>query len=70
MSILQAFERLLNPRRAEAEDREQRAVTAPRKADAGGPPPRRCRACAYEGDEQYCPRCLADTMKPVRRPRG
>jgi predicted Zn-ribbon and HTH transcriptional regulator len=66
MSIL---ERFLNPRRAERDDREQRAEVE-RRREVTGDPPSRCKACGYEGEDPYCPRCLADTMRKVPRPRA
>jgi hypothetical protein len=67
MSMLRAFEKLLNPDRDEAETRELREATERANEEAAGPPTLVCKACAYRGAEQYCPRCLADTMRPVRR---
>ena len=68
MSLLWAWEKLLaEPARIEAEAREERADKDPRDEDEAAPPTLRCKACAYEGPERYCPQCLADTMVEVRR---
>ena len=69
MSMLRAFEKMLNPRRAEAEARELREDNEGVDEAATAPPSMRCSACRYVGPEQYCPRCLADTMRKIRRPR-
>jgi hypothetical protein len=67
MSMLQAFERLLNPRREEKENREATAERDAHNAEAASGPAARCKACGYTGDELYCPNCLADTMQRTPR---
>ena len=68
MSILWAFEKMLaEPARVERELRELRKDVEARDEDAAAPPELQCRACRYVGQEPYCPRCLSDTMRPVRR---
>jgi hypothetical protein len=70
MSILWAFERMLqDPPRVEAERREHDVTRARRDEDDTAPPTLRCKACGYEGPERYCPDCLADTMIELRPPR-
>jgi rubrerythrin len=67
MSMLQAFERLLNKKRDEAEVREERVEREGQDELAEGTLV--CRACGYAGEEPYCPSCLSDTMRPARRAR-
>ena len=63
------FDRLLgDPDRVEREERE-RAVMLKRRTEADGDPPDlECRVCGYCGPERYCPTCLADTMRAIKRP--
>lgn len=68
MSMLQAFERLLNKQREEREQRAERVEREGTREQATGPAAR-CKACGYQGDDVYCPNCLADTMQRIRRPR-
>jgi hypothetical protein len=72
MSMLWLFERLLaEPARLERELRDERQDLAATPAqDPLGPTPRRCRVCAYEGLEAFCPACLADTMVSGARGRS
>ncbi len=57
------------PRRIELEERAEKQTRVPLRATETGPPDLMCRVCRYEGPERYCPTCLADTMKEVRRKR-
>jgi hypothetical protein len=68
MSMLQAFERLLHPKRAAREDRSTRSEREGTREAAAGPAAR-CKACGYLGDDVYCPTCLADTMQRIPRRR-
>jgi rubrerythrin len=65
MSMLQAFERLLNKKRDQAEAREERVDREGQDEVEEGTLV--CRACGYAGQEPYCPNCLSDTMRPARR---
>jgi rubrerythrin len=67
MSMLQAFERLLNIKREEQQTREERQDREGEDEDAEGTLV--CRACGYTGTEPYCPSCLSDTMRAVRKRR-
>jgi len=72
MSILWAWERMLrDPQKNIAEAREhEQARKRTDETDDGEPPVEKtCKACGYEGLEQYCPTCLADTMIAKRRRR-
>ncbi|HUQ06798.1 MAG TPA: hypothetical protein VM261_30050 [Kofleriaceae bacterium] len=70
MSMLWLFDRLLgDPARVEREERERATARAPRPEVDADPPDLECRVCAYRGPERYCPTCLADTMRPLPRPR-
>ena len=70
MSMIWAWDRILGDHdRVEAEKREEEAARAPAIETDDAPPTQRCRSCDYEGAERYCPHCLADTMRPVARPR-
>ena len=53
------------PRRTHSGEPPGFEVTA--RTPEQGPPPRfRCRVCGYEsGNADYCPECLADTMRPA-----
>lgn len=55
------------PEQVEQEQRAERQAREPVKEVATGPPPKRCKACGYQGLEGYCPDCLADTMVAVRQ---
>jgi len=69
VSIVESFKKLVDPARARQEEEERRADRERPDADGeGGPPPpkRRCRVCGHEGPEpQFCPDCLAETMRPL-----
>lgn len=68
--MLWAFERMLwRDAKVVEEQREHARARAPLDEDEAAPPALRCKACSYEGPERYCPRCLADTMVKLRRPR-
>ena len=70
MSILTSFKKLVDPERARIEEAEKRAERErPRSEDEGGgePPKLRCKVCGRDGDDAYCPDCLADTMVEVKR---
>ncbi len=75
MSLLWLFKRFVDPaahRDEEAERRRQREAIPPEfqpdgtdlapTARAPAAVVRRCRVCAHEGTDPFCPRCLADTM--------
>lgn len=74
MSIVFSLRKLVDPNRARVENAEQRTERErPRDEGEGGKPPPTlvCKACGYEGtDPSFCPRCLADTMRPMGRRRG
>ena len=69
VSIVESLKKLVDPVRARQEEEERRADRErPDADDDGGPPPpkRRCRVCGHEGPErQFCPDCLAETMRPL-----
>jgi hypothetical protein len=70
MSMLWAFERLLWRDDKVVEERREHAQARARTGeDDAAPPALCCKACGYEGPDRYCPRCLADTMVKLRRPR-
>jgi hypothetical protein len=68
MSMFWLWDRLTgDPQRIEAEMRDERVARDPKAEDDGAPPTLRCRVCAYEGPERFCPTCLADTMRAIPR---
>jgi rubrerythrin len=70
MSMVWLWNRIFGePRRVELEERAEKQARVPLRATETGPPELVCRACGYHGPERYCPTCLADTMKEVRRKR-
>ncbi len=70
MSMLWAWDRILGERdRVEREIRDEDQAREELRATDDDPPTRRCRVCAHEGPERFCPHCLADTMIDVKRPR-
>jgi rubrerythrin len=70
MSMLWAFERMLwRDDKVVEERREHAQARARTDEDDAAPPALICKACGYEGQDRYCPRCLADTMVKQRRSR-
>ncbi len=68
--MLWAFERMLwRDAKVVEEQREHAQARARADENEVAPPALHCKACGYEGSERYCPRCLADTMIKLRRPR-
>jgi hypothetical protein len=68
MSLLYLFRRLIDPVGTHAEKREEERKRDVRPADPQrASPTLTCRVCGYEGDNLYCPRCLALTMGPKRK---
>lgn len=80
MSIVWSLKRLFEPDGGKVEELEHKALREEAKLDgdpdlsapklAGLPPPPqeryRCVSCGREDTRRdYCPACLADTMKPV-----
>lgn len=68
MSSIMPLERLFeSPAVIEERLREQRAAVRGEGDHLGEPPTLRCRVCGLEAPEPvYCPKCLADTMEPLR----
>lgn len=78
MSLMWKLRKFIDPAEYEKEDearRRQRELLEPEKtADGGEPPVKRiettprafkCRVCGHrELDQQFCPKCLAGTMRP------
>jgi hypothetical protein len=71
VSIIESLRKLVDPnaqRIIEAERRDERE--RPVREEAGGEPGFECRVCGRLGLEpDYCPDCLALTMRPTRKPR-
>lgn len=68
MSMFWAWDRILGNRdRVEKEQRAEEQAREPRKDEDGDPPSRTCRVCKHEGQDAYCPNCLADTMVAKKR---
>ena len=70
MSMFWMLDQLLgDPARIEREERDRATARAPRDESDADPPDLEGRVCHYRGPERYCPDCLADTMRPLPRPR-
>jgi rubrerythrin len=69
MSILTSFKKLVDPETARIEEAERKAQREMPKRDASGDGPAyQCKICGHLSDDAaYCPTCLADTMRPVKR---
>lgn len=79
MSILDSLMRFIDPvhHRQQQEDRRRKREALPPDVDgddidepASLAEPRvlrECRICRSVGDGRFCPRCLAETMEPIRR---
>jgi hypothetical protein len=69
VSIIESLKKLVDPvaaRQTQAEWKSTREQ--PLKERTGAPPVFECRVCAYVGAEpQFCPQCLAGTMRPSRK---
>jgi hypothetical protein len=70
MSLMESFLRIVDPVEARAREEDRRIQRElPKRAIAGDPPLHRCRICGLEDQSpEYCPDCLADTMRPVAPP--
>lgn len=78
MSILDSLYRFIDPvQHAENLAERRRKSELPPEVDQDDLdqpiPPRddrrallACRVCDHRGQDKYCPRCLADTMEPMR----
>ena len=68
MSIVESLKKLLDPLQARLEEQERKSLREqPKKEVPGDPPSHVCRVCGHaSADESYCPKCLADTMEPVK----
>jgi rubrerythrin len=78
MSLRSKLRKLVDPvenRRPEYEHMSDTVFASPPRpevhaADAGGGL-LRCKVCGFRSDDaSYCPSCLAETMRPVPRPRA
>jgi hypothetical protein len=70
VSIIESLTKVVDPLAAQQQEAErERLRRAAREAAAGPPPGFECRVCGYLGGEpRYCPRCLAETMRPSDKP--
>jgi rubrerythrin len=71
MSIVESLKKLVDPVAARvAEEQRRKQREQPTRDDAGPPPANyACRICGYRGSEpEFCPTCLAGTMRPASRP--
>jgi hypothetical protein len=75
MSIIESLKRLFDPIEYRQQKQEQRRKAEAARPDESPdrPPPQPetkiCRVCAYQGTDEFCPRCLAGTMERRRRRR-
>lgn len=67
MSLIESFLKVVDPVQAQAREQERRVQREqPKREASGAPPVYRCRICGLEDEaSEYCPVCLADTMRPV-----
>lgn len=64
---MESFLKIVDPVQAQAREEDRRIQREqPKREAAGAPPLHRCRICGLEDEvTDYCPVCLADTMRPT-----
>jgi rubrerythrin len=69
MSILTSFKKLVDPETARIEEAERKRDREQPKREADGDGPGyRCHVCGLTSDDQiFCPTCLAETMRPLKK---
>ena len=71
MSIIDTLKRIIDPNQARIEEYDRKRQRERKEREASGDPQHfACRVCGHEGPEpEYCPHCLADTMRPAKASR-
>ena len=69
MSIVESLLKIVDPAEAQRREEERKAVREqPKRDDSGDPPRFVCRVCGLEDTQgNFCPSCLAGTMRKVPR---
>jgi rubrerythrin len=72
MSIIESLSKLVDPVQAREREEERKKEREQPKREASGDPPRfACRVCGHEDTQgDFCPTCLAGTMRPLPRTSG